>query len=147
MKKTFSLLFAASFISGCTATGNTGNSKDGVSACTAAIKGSDFLIVDVPAADNFISNKMIVATVKSTGSNAMDSLVKTMSLSVRPAIIVVGDNEEVTAATLEAALLKLPKGTARSSRPVCFAGASEHETSLKAAADVVGIPFVMAPAK
>ena len=147
MNKIFYLLFAISFLSGCASTNDAHKSKNNANACIATAKGSDFLIVDVPAADNFISNKLIVATVKTTGSNAVDSLVETMSLSVRPAIIVVGDNEDVTAATLEAAFLKLPQGTVRSSKPVCFAGAPERETALKAAADIAGISFVMASAR
>src|SRR3546814_12469225 len=98
MKKTLYLLFAASLISGCATTNNTHSSKDDVNACIAAVKvKTRLLIVDVPAADNFISNKLIVATVKSTGSTTIDTLINLMSLSTGPAIIVIGDNDDVTA--------------------------------------------------
>lgn len=141
------LLIAVCFLSSCATTNNTLNSKNDVNACIGAVKGTDFLIVDVPAADNFISNKLIVATVKSTGSNAVDTLVNMMSLSARPAVIVTGENDDVTAATLEAAMLKLSNGTVRSRSPVCFSGAAEYEASLRAAADDAGIHFVMASAR
>lgn len=144
MKKTLYLLFAASFISGCATTNNTHSSKDDTNACIAAVKGkTKLLIVDVPSADNFISNKLIVASVRTTGSTTIDTLINLMSLSARPAVIVTGDNDDVTAATLEAALLKLPQGKARSSQPVCFAGALEHRVSLKTAAEGAGIHLVM----
>ena len=74
-------------------------------------------------------------------------LVNMMVLSATPAVIVIGENDDVTAATLEAALLKLPNGTARSRKLVCFSGAPEYEASLKAAADDAGIHFVMASAR
>ncbi|RBA24166.1 hypothetical protein [Herminiimonas fonticola] len=144
MKKIPLFLVLIVMLSGCGTTNNKHSSKDAMSACIAAVKGTDFLVVSVPAADSFIANKLIVASVKTTGSNAIDALVTTMSLSVRPAIIVVGDNDEVTAVTLEASLLKLPQGTVRSSKPVCVAGADVHKTPLQAAADSAGIQLVMA---
>lgn len=144
MKKFLSLLFAIILLSGCATTNNTHSSKDDTNACIASIKGkARLLIVDVPSADNFISNKLIVASVKTTGSTTIDTLINLMSLPTRPSIIVTGDNDDVTAATLEAALLRLPKGKARSCQQVCFAGAREYGASLKTAAEGAGIHLVM----
>lgn len=113
-----------------------------MNACISAVKGNDFLIVNVPAAYSFIANKLMVVSVNTTGSNAIDALVETRSLSVRPAIIAVGESDEVTAATLESALLKLPKGKVRSSKPVCVSTDDVHRIPLQQAADSASIPLI-----
>ncbi|WP_157889090.1 hypothetical protein [Herminiimonas arsenitoxidans] len=149
MNKFITPLIAISLLAGCAST-NTGTNrssggKTDVEVCMTAIKHSNLLIVEVPATGSFISNKMIVATVKATGSNAVDSLVSVLSLSARHAVVVVGDNDEVTAATVETALGKLPQATVRSKEPLCFAGDAQFEPGLRAAADAARISFLAVP--
>ena len=116
-----------------------------MAACMAATKQSNILAIEVPAANNFISNKMAAATLQMGGSSTVNALVEVLSQPTRLPLAVIGANDEVTAATLEVALRKLAPGVKRSRQPLCFAGDPQYEAQLKVAAEAAGGFFLMAP--
>lgn len=149
MQQLLTFVFTLVFLSGCTSTGGQSNRSNSLNqkmaACWAATKQSNILAIEVPAANNFISNKLAAATMQMGGSNAVDALVEVLSQPTRLPLAVVGTNDEVTAATLEVALRKLAPDTNRSTQPLCFAGDPQYGTQLKAAAKAAGVHFLMVP--
>jgi hypothetical protein len=146
-KSRFLVITLAPFFFGCANTANNGQAiiqKD-MDVCMAAIKQSNATAIKVPAADNAISHRIAVTTVKMSGSSVVDALMQMLSKPSRRAIVVVGDNDEMTAATLETALQKLPESSQRSKEPVCFAGDRQFESALRAAAQKAQVNLVLAP--
>jgi hypothetical protein len=113
-----------------------------VKACMTATKQTNLLSVEVPATTNFLSNQILIAKIKVSGSAATGALVDVLSLSSRPPVIAFGDNDEIIAATLEVALSKLPPNTVRSESPLCFSGDSQSVASLKKQAETANIRFL-----
>lgn len=58
---------------------------------------------------------------------------------------VYGDSDELAAATLGAALSKLPTGTKPVKQPICFMGDSRYEATLKPAAERAGLVLFTVP--
>lgn len=114
-------------------------------ACVAAIKSIDLIALEVPSSKNSISNKMAAAAVKMGGSSTVDTLVKFLSQPKRPALAVVGESDELTAATLLAALSKLDSVPGRSRSPVCFVGDASYAGQLKPVAESVGLTLFVVP--
>ena len=80
-----------------------------------------------------------------TGSSTVDLLVGILSNPKRSAIVIFGENDELTAATLEAALVKTPPGDGYSTEPVCFVGDAQYHKSLAQLAEGIGMKlFVVA---
>jgi hypothetical protein len=149
MQQLLPLIFSLGFLSGCAGIGSQSSQSSSLNqkmaACMAATKQSNLLAIEVPAANNFISNKMAAATLRMGGSNTVNTLVEVLSQPTRLPLAVIGANDEVTAATLELALRKLAPGVNRSKQPLCFAGDPQYEAQLKAAAEAVGVLLLMAP--
>ena len=146
------LLFsiAALFISGCFSTtpqrsvsSNWQSRK--IAACIAVTRQDELIVVDVPAASNAISNKMAIATLSMGGSNSVDALVKILSQPTRSAVAVIGENDEMAAATLTEAIKRLPPGAKRSTQPICFAGDKSLGEPLKSSAEQAGLRLFVAP--
>lgn len=115
-----------------------------VAACL-AISGKEqkILTFDIPAASNFISNRMISMTVGMGGSLSVDELVKNFSKTQNYFLVIIGKDEGVTAATLEMALEKIGAAEKRFSNTVCFAGDEKYAASLKAASQKAGITLLL----
>ena len=150
MQRILLLFISTALIYGCASTNGQGSNKTirqnkKIAACITTARQSEWLVVDVPAANSFIANKMVASTMSMGGSNTVDALVKALSQSMRLAIAVVGENDEVTAATLEAAMRNLAPGANRSTQPVCFVGDEEYGARLKSAAANAGIDLLILP--
>ena len=150
MQRVLTFSISIAFLSGCASTGDQASTQSvrqnrKIAACVAAARQSEWLVVDVPAANSFIANKMVAATLSMGGSNSVDTLVKVLSQPTRSAVAVVGENDEVTAATLEAALRNLAPGTNRSTQPVCFVGDTNDAVRLTSAAERAGLLLLMLP--
>jgi hypothetical protein len=110
-------------------------------ACTSAAGPVDAL-VQVPASDTYFGNMQLVASVDVSGSDALDTIgtwLKGLSGPHSGALIVMGRNDEVTAATLRGALHRLPRDPARAPSSVCFVGDAKYAPGLKAAAEKTGV--------
>ncbi len=149
MQRVLPAVISLMLMSGCAAMGSGARSNSGalpmnkVTACMTATQVTDFYVMNVPTTSNGISNKMLAIATRSGGSNASESLIALLSQLTRKAIAVVSDSDEVTAATLEFALRKLPSGGNRSTQPLCFAGDLQYGPDIKAIADEKGVPFFM----
>ena len=110
-------------------------------ACTAAagpIDGS----IHVPASDTYLGNMRLVASVDVSGSDALDTIgnwLRGLSGPHSGALIVMGSNDEVTAATLRGALKRLSPDPARAPSSVCFVGDAKYAEGIKAAAAKTGV--------
>lgn len=137
------------FIAGCTSTDlqsrQTNPLHIKVGACMAAVNSVDWIALEVPSSKSSISNKMAAATVKMGGSDTVDALVKVLSQSTRPALAVVGESDELTAATLLAALEKLTPLPSRSKKPICFVGDASYAKQLRPMAESAGFPLFVVP--
>lgn len=149
MQQLLSFVFTLMFLSGCAATIGQSSRPSSVNqqmaACMATTKQTNILAIEVPAANNFISNKMAAATMQMGGSSTVSALVEVLSQPTRLPLAVIGFNDEVTAATLEVALRKLAPGVNRSRQPLCFAGDPQYGAQLKVAAEAAGVLLLMAP--
>jgi hypothetical protein len=110
-------------------------------ACTAAAGPIDASI-QVPSSDTYFGNMQLVAAVDVSGSDALDTIgtwLKGLSGPHSGALIVMGRNDEVTAATLRGALKRLPPDPNRAPSSVCFVGDAKYAEGLKAAAAKTGV--------
>jgi hypothetical protein len=151
MQNTFSfrlaLHFALLLLSAC-ATSNTTQtlSLDDLkakanAACTSAAGPVDASIL-VPSSDTYLGNMQLVASADVSGSDALDTIgswLKGLSGPHSGALMVMGRNDEVTAATLRGALHRLPRDAARAPSSVCFVGDAKYAAGLKAAAEKTGV--------
>jgi hypothetical protein len=144
MKKLLSC-FLLIILSGCATTPNQTKSdiKNIMGACLNTTNRSDLLGVKVPAASNPFAGKLVVSALKmGTGSNTVDALVKILSSPSGPPVAVFGDDDEITAATIEAALSKLPANAQRSSRQLCFSNTVQLTPSTQQAAEAARIQLL-----
>jgi hypothetical protein len=84
----------------------------------------------------------LVASVDVSGSDALDTIgnwLRGLSGPHSGALVVMGANDEVTAATLRGALKRLPPDPARAASSVCFFGDAKYAEGLKAAAANTGV--------
>jgi hypothetical protein len=110
-------------------------------ACTTAAGSIDGSI-NVPASDTYLGNMKLVASVDVSGSDALDTIgnwLRGLSGPHSGALIVMGSNDEVTAATLRGALKRLSPDPARAPSTVCFVGDAKYAEGLKAAAANTGV--------
>ncbi|NMM07109.1 hypothetical protein [Polaromonas sp.] len=143
------LFISLVFIAGCAGTGQQSKQPSPqqikVVACMAAIQSTDWIALEVPSSKSGIANKMAAATMKMGGSITVDALVKVLSQPTRPALAVIGESDELTAATLQAALDKLAPAPGRSKKPICFVGEASYAAQLKPVAESVGLPLFVVP--
>ena len=146
MHKILFISFSFLLIAGCANTGDSNvrssmaaSPQQIVTACMSATHARSIALVEVPAAHNALSNKMAALAIKMGGSNTVDALVRILSQPAPPTIAVYGNSDELAAATLEAALNKLPAITKFSGHPICFIGDVRYETTLNPAAERAGL--------
>lgn len=146
MHKILFVAFSFLLIAGCANTGDSSvrsstaaSPQKFVTACMSATHARSITLVEVPAAYNALSNKMAAMAIKMGGSNTVDALVKILSQPTPPTIAVYGSSDELAAATLEAALNKLPASTKSSGQPICFIGDVRYKATLKPVAERAGL--------
>lgn len=149
--KFLTALTCALILAGCASTGPSGSgsqqaTKQAMAACLATSGQSKFLLFHVPAADNAISNQMIVSALKfGGGSNSVDALIKLFQKTERTTVLVVGDHAAVTLATAEAALRELPVDARRAAHQLCIAADRNAAVALDAAAKAAGVELRLVP--
>jgi len=136
-------------VAGCAITGEQpsgSSSKISISgtqsrlAALAKIKHDVSLVMEVPSANNAISNQIMIASIKAgVDSTAVVDLVAILKGSNTKPIAVIGDNDAVTAATIEASLKQL-QGF-RPSAKLYFVGEASSGQALKAQAEAAGVNF------
>ena len=109
-------------------------------AALSKIKNDVSLIMEIPSANNAISNQIMVASIKAgvDATAIVDLAAILKGPNIKP-IAVIGDNDAVTAASIEAALKRL-QGFKPSAK-LYFVGEASYGQSLKAQADAVGVSF------
>jgi hypothetical protein len=97
-------------------------------------------IVTVPAAGNMLSNGLAIGVLMmGSGSASADSLLDILRKEKEHAVAVVGKNDALTAATIEATIRQLDnKPTATT---ILFAGESKYVARLQKLMDKAGVPF------
>ena len=101
---------------------------------------SQVLITDIPSANNFISDQLIVASLKAgTMSSSAQALLKVLQQAPAATIAVTGKSSDVTAATVEAALKRLAPVPANSQTVLLFVGDVAYTEKLRLAAAPSGI--------
>lgn len=101
---------------------------------------SQVFITDIPSANNFISDQLIVAALKAgTMSSSAQALLKVLQQAPAATVAVTGKSSSVTAATVEAALKRLAPLPANSQTVVLFVGDGAYTEKLKLAAAPSGI--------
>ena len=102
-------------------------------------------VIDVSSANNFISNKMMLAALKS-GTDSSDALkIAAMLQRPVPAILAItGNNDSIAAATLERAF-DIVKGKTLTAQKVVYVGSQESGTALSAKASELGLQLVVVP--
>lgn len=139
---------AAALLAGCaTQSGPARPAAAEIAACIKATGQRQAYLLEVPAPNNPISAQMATATLDLGGSQSVDELVRLMSGGQIKALAVTGGSDALTAATLRAALARLPARSEPGATAVCFGGDASHAADLRAAAQRAGVPifFTAAP--
>ncbi|MBB1073426.1 hypothetical protein HUU62_03245 [Rhodoferax sp. 4810] len=114
-----------------------------MSACMAMVKPSAMYALDIPSGNNAILNKFIMALADIGDSPNTKTLVDLLSKPLEKPIAVVGEDEAVAAATIEAALAKIAAGDQQFANTICFAGNEKYADSLKMAAKKAGVTMLL----
>ena len=110
-----------------------------------AFPDSKFTMMVIPVSGSFISNKIIVASLKAgTDSKPSQEIASILQAAVPTQLAVSGDNDAVAAATLQRALSSL-KGKSLPPHELAFIGDKEYEPALSSAAAEVGIKLTYIP--
>jgi hypothetical protein len=103
------------------------------------------LMIEVPAASNAISNQMVVASLKLSGSsNAADQIVQVLRSGSAATVAVTGSNLEVNAATVQAALRGLSSPPVKTQTTLLMVGRPNDSAELEKAASAVGVKLEFA---
>lgn len=110
-------------------------------------KSEESFIVPVPAPNNVISRKIMLATLKAgVSSNAIDSLVKLLELDKAIPIVVISDkrgSDDITAATIESAFQRIQKIKPKAT--LYFVGEEKYGIPLQSKAQAVQINYKFIP--
>ncbi|MCL1825351.1 MAG: hypothetical protein FWG26_05315 [Betaproteobacteria bacterium] len=97
-------------------------------------------IVIVPAADNMLSNGVVIGALKmGSGSGPADSLLGFLREEKEQTVAVVGKSDALTAATIEAAIRQL--GDKPTATTILFAGDSDYVKQLQELTGKANVPF------
>jgi hypothetical protein len=138
MKNRFGLILLCSFLlSACATTG--GNNDQQKRFAAIASKYPESVIVVVEGAGTFISTKIMIASIKSgVSSTTSDAILKLLSnRSSKLVVAVTGEDDSLTSATLERAILD-GKGKISGSKAV-FVGSLEYKEQLSKIASESGV--------
>src|SRR5690242_16454722 len=115
------------------------------SALIKAFPNKEFMMMVVPEAGNFISNKLIVASLKAgTDNQASEKIAKILQRPSPVQLAITSENDAVAHATLERALRSL-EGKSLSAHEVAFIGDKEYEGALLSKAAELGINLTYVP--
>lgn len=148
MKRFTLLSITTLLLSACVSAGGSRVSFDGrhvmegITACMTAANQTEVRAMEVPASNNIISNKLLVASIPMNGSNAVDALTVLLPKSDRKTLMIYSNDDEVAFVTLEAALSRLKSNAGSSAKPVCYVGAQTYAEQLMATAKSAGVLLV-----
>jgi hypothetical protein len=126
----------------CVASASAEGIEQRAAALMKAMPNKEFTVMVVPTAGNFISNKIIVASLKAgTDSQSSQQISTVLQRSSPVQLAVTGENDAVAEATLEKALSNL-KGKSLPPHEVAFIGDKEYEEALTNKAAEVGIKLI-----
>ena len=98
------------------------------------------LIVTVPAANDFLSNKVSISVLKMNGGSApADLLLDILRKDSAPAVAVVGKDDALTVATIKAAVRQL--NGKPTTTTILFAGKPTYVEQLQESMGEAGVPF------
>jgi hypothetical protein len=129
-------------LAACASTTHSGSFKEKMARVAEATGTANVMVV--PNADNAISNGMVLATLKAGQlSRAGDQLVRFLKTPQNLPVGVVGDNDAIVAATIEAALKQIERG--QSNATLYYTGDAAYIPELKELAEKSGVNFVGIP--
>jgi hypothetical protein len=136
------LILASVVLAACASTTHSGSFKEKMARVAEAAGTANVMVV--PNADNAISSGMVLAALKAGQlSRAGDQLVRFLKIPQNPPVGVVGDNDAIVAATIEAALKQIEKG--QSNATLYYTGDAAYIPKLKDLAEKSGVNFVGLP--
>jgi len=98
------------------------------------------LIVTVPAANDMLSNIVVIGALKmNSGSAPADSLLDILQKEKGPTVAVVGKSDALTVATIEAVIQQLDGNPTATT--ILFAGKTKYVKELQELTDKAGVPF------
>jgi len=98
------------------------------------------VVITVPAADNMLSNGVVIGALKmGSGSAPADSLFAILRDENEQAVAIVGKSDALTIATIEAAIQQLDGSSTATT--ILFAGKSKSVAQLQRVTDKAGVPF------
>lgn len=104
-----------------------------------------FSIMHIPSASGYVSNKLMIAALKSgTESKAVLHIVEMLQRPAPVDLAVTSDNDEIGAATLERAFASL-KGKTVTPQQVAYIGSKERGETLSAKAAEIGVTLLVVP--
>jgi hypothetical protein len=141
------LFFVTTFIllSGCANLGGQAEAnklaeQKQLAAIVAKAGKSQVFVTEIPSANNFISDQLIVASLKAgTMSSSAQALLKVLQQAPAATVAVTGKSSDVTAATVEVVLKRLSTLPANSQTVLLFVGDAGHTDKLQSAASLSGI--------
>jgi hypothetical protein len=146
MKKTISLVLTLliTMLTGCATPSGTGNAPLSATqsrlVALTKVKNDVSLIMEVPSANNAISNQIIVASIQAgADATAVVDLVEILKGPNAKPIAILGDNDAVTAATIESSLKRLQGFKPKAK--LYFVGEADYGQALKVQADAAGVNF------
>ncbi len=116
--------------------------------CVQATGQTDITFASIHSSPNSLfADKIAEMVVRITGSNSVDGLYEFLTQPQRGVLLVGGLNASLSAATLEAAVNKLPANSQKDAPAVCIKvpKASEDFESLKSAAQNTGLNLIFIP--
>ena len=131
----------------CIATGSAaaGDLDQRIAALMKAAPNKNYKVMVIPSAGSFISNKIIVASLKAgTDSQSSEYIAGVLSGQNIVRLAVTSENDAVGAATLERAFSSL-KAKPSVSHEITFVGEKEYEEELVAKASEAGIKLLFVP--
>jgi glycerol-3-phosphate dehydrogenase len=127
------------------ASASAGEITQKAAALLKAAPDKEFTMMVVPTAGNFISNKIIVTSLKAGTESQSSQQISTILQRPSPVqLAITGENDAVAEATLEKALSSL-KGKPLPPHEVAFIGDKEYEEALSNKAAEVGIKLIYVP--
>lgn len=144
------ILFATGFIflGGCAST--SGNlppttQEQRLAAMAPWVAKGNLIAIEVSAASNPLSNQMVIAALKAgSSSNAVDQIVQVLRSGKASTLAVMGNNQALTTATVQAALKRWTASGARTTVILLLVGQSEDGPALKESAATSGLQLEIA---
>jgi len=105
----------------------------------------NLIVMEVPAASNLLSNQLAIAALKAgSSSNAVDQIVQMLRSGKASTLAVMGNNQALNTATVQAALKQWKASGAHTTVTLLLVGQPEDGPALKESAAAAGLQLEIA---